>query len=335
MSSGYAPASAGLKYVDRYVGAVGAMLPAARRKDIEAEIRANLLDEIEGATGEGGFPGGATEQTVLEVLRRYPAPAEMAGRYGAVQSLIGPALYNSYMTVLKLVLAVVVTINVITLLLRIMAGQTSFAIFEALGGILSSAFFAGGVVTLIFALIERSPEAVQGIAEENEGKSWEPTKLPEITDHTRAKPGDVVGDIFSSLLAILFLNVFVSSDGSMPIFLGEWVETPFFSELFMTFVPWLTAFCAVELLICLVVLAQGRWTTWSRIVLVASLVGSVAVSAYMLSAGDLAANAMWEWAVRLGVGVAILITLYQIGGHVWAMIQGGRERGGGVSAVVT
>lgn len=320
------------RYVDRYVAAVGSMLPAERRKDIEAEIRANLLDEIDARANASGFPGAASEQTVLEVLQRYPRPLEMAQRYGAVQSLIGPALYNSFVSVLKLVLTVVLTVNVVVALMRVMGGHSGFSLVETIGGIASSLFVAGGIVTLIFAIIERSPGAAEEIAGEigadldgNKEKGWDPRKLPEVTDRNRISTGDLVGDIITSLVTILWLNLYVSPDGSMPIYVGEWIQAPIFSTTFMSYVPLLTAFWAIELLVYLVVLAQQRWTLLTRVIALASLAGTVVVSTIMLNAGDLAANAMWEWGVRLGVAIVILITACQIAGHLWTMYKNGRE----------
>lgn len=320
-----APAIA--QWVDRYVAAVGELLPAERRKDIEAEIRANLLDEIDASANDSGFPGAPTEQTALEVLRHYPRPLEMAQRYGATQALIGPVLYSSYVTVLKLVLVIVLTINVITFLLQVMAGDSEPTILDALGSILSSLFVSGGIVTLIFAIIERSPGVAEEVAEDldKEQRDWDPRKLPEFSNRNQVSTGDLVGDIITSLVTILWLNVYVSADGTMPIYVGEWAQMPIFSELFMSYVPYLTAFWAIELLVYLVVLARRRWTTLTRVIALASLVATVVVSALMLNAGQLASSSTWEWAVRIGVGVCIVITAFQIAGHVWAMIKNGRE----------
>lgn len=328
----YAPA--GMTYVDRYVNAVGALLPTGRRKDIEAEIRSNLLDEIDASANDSGFPGAPTEQTVLEVLGRYPRPLEMAQRYGATQALIGPLLYGSYVTVLKLVLVIVLTVNVVAFLLQIMTGEADLSFFGVLGSIGSSLFMSGGIVTLIFAIIERSPGVAEEVAEDmdKEQRNWDPRKLPAVENRNRVNTGDLVGDILTSLVTILWLNVYVSPDGSMPIYMGEWVQMPVFSQVFMSYVPYLTAFWAIELLIYLVVLAQRKWTVLTRVVALASLVGTIVVSVAMLNAGQLAANPSWEWAVRIGVGVVIVITAFQIGGHIWAMIRNGRE---GSANVVT
>lgn len=334
MASKNQPAMAGMQYVDRYVAAVGSMLPSERRKDIEAEIRSNLLDEIDASANDTGFPGAPTEQTVLEVLRRYPKPLEMAQRFGATQSLIGQTLYNSFVTVLKLVVVIVLTINVVALILQVMAGDATFSIVEAIGGVFSAVFVSGGIVTLIFAIIERSPSAMGEIAadQEKEERGWDPRKLPEVNDRNRISTGDLVGDIITSLVTILWLNVYVSPDGSMPIYMGEWVQAPIFSTTFMSYVPLLTAFWAIELLVYLVVLAQRKWMILTRVIALVSLVGTIVVCTVMLNAGDLAAFAMWEWAVRLGVAIVILITAIQIAGHVWAMIRNGRD---GSARVVT
>lgn len=327
MATGNQPALAGKNYVERYVRAVGELLPAERRKDIEAEIRANLLDEIEASANDSGFPGSPTEQTVLEVLRRYPRPLEMAQRYGATQALIGPVLYASYVTVLKLVLMIVLTVNVVIFLVQIMAGESGLTILGALGSIFSSLFLSGGIVTLIFAIIERSPGVAEEVAEDldKEQRNWDPRNLPQVSNRNQVSTGDLVGDIITTLVSILFLNVYVGADGSMPIYFGEWVPAPVFSELFMSYVPYLTALWAVELLLYLVVLAQRRWTILTRVIALASLVGTIVVSAVMLNAGQLAANPSWEWAVRMGVGVVIVITVWQIASHVWAMIKNARE----------
>ena len=67
-----------MNLIDKYVVEVGKHLPRKNRADIEAEIRSTLEDMLDERTQA---TGPADEATILQVLKEYGAPREVAAKY--------------------------------------------------------------------------------------------------------------------------------------------------------------------------------------------------------------------------------------------------------------
>ena len=77
-----------MQVLDRYLAAIARHLPKAEAADIIAELRENLLSEIEEKEAELGRPLGAKELDAL--LTAFGHPLALAARYGgqvAIQNL--------------------------------------------------------------------------------------------------------------------------------------------------------------------------------------------------------------------------------------------------------
>src|ERR1700751_175229 len=85
---------------ERYLQAVGKLLPWRRQNDIVAELRANLEAQREEREAERARP--LTEAEMIDWLKQLGPPLEMAGRYQAQRYLIGPAIFPLYWKILQL-----------------------------------------------------------------------------------------------------------------------------------------------------------------------------------------------------------------------------------------
>ena len=95
--------------INRYAHEVGQHLPHRLRADVEAELRSLLTDSVEEKARQAGIP--ADEALAATVLREFGAPKDAAARYAPEsQYLIGPRLYPSYVTAVKVMLAVLAAI---------------------------------------------------------------------------------------------------------------------------------------------------------------------------------------------------------------------------------
>ncbi|MCI2956648.1 hypothetical protein MN032_02985 [Agromyces atrinae] len=65
--------------IDTYADDVARRLPRRQRSDVAAELRSLLRDELEGRAADSGRP--ADEAMVLDLLRSFGAPDEVADRY--------------------------------------------------------------------------------------------------------------------------------------------------------------------------------------------------------------------------------------------------------------
>ena len=308
-----------MEWIERYSAEVGQMLPAARRRDIELEIRSLLMDEAEASAD--GAP--VREADVLALLERYPSPMQMAGRYGAPRHLIGPALYPTYLEVVWLVGVIVTVVNTIAVVAGIFNGADAspdalfgFAVSYAQGLLTSIA-----IVTVIFALVERQgSEEVAALAE----KGWSPRSLPALGAGNRASLSDLFTTIVTALGSVLVLNLFVRGDGAITIPGGDPITLALFSERFLAFVPWLTAIWLGELGVALVVLARRRWERGTRLAMVALGLAGAALLVTMLAGGALGASAGMERWVDAGVAIALLATLYELVSHLVGLLRARR-----------
>ncbi len=197
--------------IERYLNAVAEHLPEDTREDVKKELRANIEDML---------PDDPSEKDVRNVLEKFGNPVRLADEYRQTKRyLIGPSLYHSYISVLKLVIGIAV---IIFSFIWVLGNTTNPAadistapidFFKSfITGIISAAF-NGALqaflwVTVVFAVMERV-----GL---NEGKlpfskkNWSVDDLPEVLLNDKGRIGrgeTIVGLIFSiAFTALLVLQ---------------------------------------------------------------------------------------------------------------------------------
>jgi hypothetical protein len=157
-----------MNLLNRYLQAVGMLLPKARRDDIIAELRANILSQMEDREEALGRP--LTEDEQAEILRHHGNPTIIAGRYregnlglAFGRQLIGPELFPFYTNTLTLSMGIML---VIIGIVSLTVGRAAFP------GILFPIVLQVSIITLIFALLDRYKGAVLD--------KWDPRKLPAL-----------------------------------------------------------------------------------------------------------------------------------------------------------
>jgi hypothetical protein len=254
--------------IDRYAHEVGQYLPNRLREDVEAELRSLLADSVEEKALLGGVP--ADEELAAKVLREFGTPKDVAARYAPEpQYLIGPRLYPTYRAALRVMVPILAAV-VLTL---VMIGQFRHAgeppsvapFIRATGSFLSTLLFNVGVMTLIFALVERTIQR-----REAAGAVFDPAKLPPVND-----PGKIsyLGRIFAlyaiATLALLF-NLFPDWVAVFVFHGRERSVYPLLEPAFSRYLPLLNTGWALAFALNLVVLRHGRWrrtTRWAEFAL--------------------------------------------------------------------
>jgi hypothetical protein len=189
--------------INRYLQAVRFWLPRKQQDDMIAELSEDIRSQMEERSRALGRP--LTEGEVEELLRQRGSPILVANRYLPQQSLIGPLLFPIYRFV-----AIVMTF---VLLVPILLGSLVTALSPGFGAVrshhwLSLAgltwshlwtgwFAAMGIVTLVFAILERT-HAQQHILD-----SWNPRKLPPVR-HPSLIPRSTSAIELAVNLAVLF-----------------------------------------------------------------------------------------------------------------------------------
>jgi len=166
-----------LELVDRYLQAVRFWLPKTRRQeDLLAELGEDLRSQIEDKETELGRALDNAE--VSDILKRCGAPMVVASRLGPKRHLIGPSLYPVYEFVLKMVLLWILVPVFLFIVgpatLASTNGDWGKTILTTMGNLWSGAFIAAGVITLVFAVLERT----HAIADIN--CKWDPSSLPPL-----------------------------------------------------------------------------------------------------------------------------------------------------------
>jgi hypothetical protein len=164
-----------MELLERYLYAVKCGLPKAQQDDIIAELAEDLRSQIEDKEAE--LSRSLDDSEIATILKQRGHPAAVAGGYLPQRYLIGPALFPVYRLVLQIVV-VWVLIPVFVLIVGpiavVTAAHPSRELVKTLWDLAMSAFFTLGVVTLVFALMERHPAGCK------EWEKWDPRRLPRV-----------------------------------------------------------------------------------------------------------------------------------------------------------
>ena len=183
-----------MNLLNRYLQAVARLLPKARRDDIIAELRANILSQMEDREQELGR--SLTEEEQAAILRHHGNPTSVAGRYrednlglAFGRQLIGPELFPFYK--MSLTVNLVITVVVLAGLIPAIAHATGGAITLTRALIPLVTQFV--VVTLIFVVLDRNKAHVLD--------KWDPRKLPAV----KANPDDgpTAANIFTFIVTAI------------------------------------------------------------------------------------------------------------------------------------
>lgn len=196
-----------MEMIDRYVNAVADRLPEDTREDVAKELRTNIEDML---------PDDASESDVRKVLEELGNPVKLSNEYRQVKRyLIGPAMYDSYISILKLVIGIAVIVfaflalaGIITQpadtsdLVRLSSNFVSVLITAAVEGAAQAFIW----VTVVFAILERT-----GVSEGKlpfSKQKWSIDDLPPvyISAKGRIRRGEaIVSLVFTVLFTSLVL----------------------------------------------------------------------------------------------------------------------------------
>lgn len=301
---------------DRYVAATVRSVPAERREEIAAELRASIEDMIEARTG-GGEDTATAERNVLTELGN---PAELAARYtNRRMQLIGPTYYLAWLRLLKLLLSFVpALVGVLVGLLKAAdAADPGDAIGSAIGaGIgtaLEVAVHIAFWVTLTFAILERTNTPLHLPA-------WSVDQLPE--DHTDRQITLTDAAVSLGFLALFIAYLPVQHFRSF-VPTGDGENLPVLDpELWGFWLPFLIAVLLATVGLEIAKYRSGRWT-WPLVAVNALLALAFAGPIVWLLTTDRLLNpelvARFEWLTEhvdtvtsVAVVGVVLITLWDI-----------------------
>ncbi len=196
-----------MELLDRYLQAVRFWLPRAQQNDIITELGDDLRSQMEDRESALGRP--MNEDEMVALLQQTGHPLRVAARYQPQQSLIGPALFPIYKFVLK-----IITVGYLVPWLLVWLALTIFMpshradtpVLIAISGwaaLWSNVFFIFGLITLIFAVLERVQSSVSVLYK------WDPRKLPRVVQPKQrvSRVESVFGLVFSIIYVIWWLSL--------------------------------------------------------------------------------------------------------------------------------
>ena len=300
--------------IDRYVHEVGRYLPAALRADVEAELRSLLADSIEERAKAAGRPADAGMAT--EVVRSFGRPRDVALRYAPrPQYLIGPGLYPIYLTAVKIMIPVLAGVTLLLMTLGVFKNPgepPSLEVFiRATSRFLSGTLYNLGLLTLVFALVERA------VQRKEEKAAWDPAKLPPVVDRDRIS---YFGRIFALYVIAALAIVFN--------FFPEWVVLVIFNDEnvrvihllepeFSRYLPFINAWWVTAFVLNLLVLREGRWTRGTRWAEFALGLAHAALLAAILAGPKVFA---FDRLVKIGLQWLLVFVLFEVGVQLYRLL---------------
>jgi HAAS domain-containing protein len=259
-----------MNLIDRYIAEVGKHLPRKNRADIEAEIRSTLEDMLD-ERKQGDGP--ADEAIVMQLLKEYGSPREVAATYGTHQHqyLIGPRLFPIFERVVRIVLAIFIGASLIGLGVGLAeTGWTGPAFVSTLGewagGLFSGLIAAFGNIVLVFAIIERTQAAKEFEKEfAKESKDWDPKELQQEPDPDRIDMADHIATVIFTVLGLVVLNLYPNLFAIRSLSDGTWTTIPILTEAFFRFLPWINIMGLIQIVFSGFMLGQRNWAPATRI----------------------------------------------------------------------
>lgn len=196
-----------MELLDRYLQAVRFWLPKAHQNDIIEELRDDLSSQIE--EKESSLGRGVTEDELSTILQHAGHPMRVAARFQKKQSLIGPALFPLYKFVLKIVMfGYLVPWLLIRIAMMIFAhfsheSNRVLAMISGWGQFWNSIFIIFGIVTVLFAILERFQSNLSFL------DKWDPRKLPRAPKRKErvSRTESIFGLVFSIFFVIWWLSL--------------------------------------------------------------------------------------------------------------------------------
>ena len=183
--------------IERYLSAIRHNLPARNADDIVAELRDALASRIEDREEALGRP--LDDQEVQALIKDFGHPLVVAGRFRGRQSLIGPEVFPFYFSVARIVLLAVAGVQAAIALVQLLFNDRDpwQLLAQTIGGLSVSLLISLAIVTIIFAILERSGFPADHIP------NWNPAQLAEIGDR-QPGPKESAAEVALSIAFLLW-----------------------------------------------------------------------------------------------------------------------------------
>ena len=268
--------------VDRYISAVSDILPAKLRKDTVTEIHSLIQDALDDRSKtEGKAPD---DEMMAAVLKEFGSPESIVAPYMPDKYLIGPRLFPTFLTVIQIVLPIIAALSLVGFwVVHNQAGSVSGVelitnLFKSFGNALSAVVQTFGNVVLIFAILQWVlPEF------KTKAKEWDPHSLKAIRQPDKIKRGELITEIFFSLVGLIIFTFYLDRVGIYNNMNGQWTFMPILTSAFNVYIPWLDLFWGLTILLNAILLRKGSWDIGTRLFSILMNAFSIAIAASFMT----------------------------------------------------
>jgi hypothetical protein len=312
--------------VERYVYQVGRYLPANERKEIQAELRSQIQDQL-----DDRYPGTPAQEDVAAILQEWGDPRTLAASYSNEQYLVGPDLYPAMMRVLRRGWIVVPSLVVLAQLASVfLSGEQSTLTrltVEIAFAMLQGIIFFSAAVVLVFAVLQR-----EGVTIREKRRLFHPQDLPPVDDPASIDYAEVTFGMALGIFFVLILLYFLSIGG---LTLSLNFTNP--GEVLAVPQEWLIALIfggVAQLILQAFVLFRNRWTVptmlaqvlvglFSGLALYAAILQPIEEAFLPVPSSDLAAMSAYQAEIAI-----VVIAAMQLLGEVPKLIRMVRSQRG-------
>ncbi|MBI9044129.1 MAG: hypothetical protein JEZ06_06565 [Anaerolineaceae bacterium] len=251
---------ADIELIEKYIIQVGNYLPRKNREDIKNELRSSIVDAVEDQyEGEGN---NDSNQMTFQVINSYGSPEKVAASYLPKRSLIGPQLFPTFLTVLKIVLVIMIIQSVIVLVEIGISGGSWVSTRQDIGEYLL--FFGRnilesfGSIVLIFAFLE-----IVLIPRSRKVDNWTPAQLDKPLPSDQPSLASLFVKIGFSIFLAIIINFYPYKIGFLNQYGDQWMLFPILGKGFIQFLPWINIYLVGQIVFNLYILSSRTWNRWT------------------------------------------------------------------------
>ena len=321
-----------MKLLDRYLAAVARNLPTSQAADITAELRDNLLSEIE--EKEAGIGRALTDNELEVLLVDFGHPLAVAARYHPQRYLIGPEVYPFWFATLRVVGGIAAALIVVG---AIVAGASTRLPPEAILQQVAEQFWPTvlvvfGGVTKVFAVMERLGKGRMHL-------KWSPRQLPPPRSRRR-KPFEVISEMLVGVVFILWWTGIIAFPQPVPPFIHLYL-----APVWSTFYWAILACSAFQIAIGVPELLRPGWDRVNSALSLVKNLASAVVFYEVLQAGHwLTVNAPtvpphalqsmrlgFDRGMQIGITVTAVVMTCLALRDAWRLLRGHGRDGGAIA----
>jgi hypothetical protein len=292
--------------IERYIQDVSHRLPRRLRGDVEKELRSSLHDALDAHAADAGdrAESGTSDDRVVELLRQFGPPAQLAASYRSGTSyLVGPELYPAFLKTIKIVAIVIAGITIASIVAGAIGEDN--ALFEIAKGLVLSNLFneivgTMGWVVLVFWIIQlatsssRESAGADMLGAPGAAKSppteWDPHTLPKRDDPDRIGRTGLKVEMAIMIALIVLFAVFPRAVGATVETNGERHWVALMGPGFLAGRWLLYAGLLGTVVLNMMLLRYNRWTIPTRVFDLAISGVFIVALLPMVTGGNVVAN---------------------------------------------